>query len=81
MIVTDFNLQLTGRPNEYNVRLELLGEAESVDAICEALRPLVGNIRITTSEVDADLTADGSYQVHSLPPQPGVAAVESRLSE
>lgn len=78
MVVTDFTLHLTGRPNEYNVRLEVLGEAESVDAICEALRPLLGNIRLTTAEVDAELAADGSYQVHSLPPQPqeGVGAIE-----
>lgn len=74
MVVTDFTLHLTGRPNEYNVRVEVLGEAQSVDAICEALRPLLGNIRLTTSEVDAELAADGSYQVHSLPPQPQAEA-------
>jgi hypothetical protein len=67
MVVNDFTLHITGRPHDYGVRLEVLGEAESVDSIREMLRPILGNIRLTSSEVDADLAEGGSYEAHSLP--------------
>jgi hypothetical protein len=67
MLVTDFSLRISGRPGQYVVQLQAGGEADSVAAIREVLRPLVGNLRLTTAEVDADLASIGSYEAHSLP--------------
>lgn len=72
MLVTDFTLRITGRPNQYVVHLEATGEADSVAAIREALRPLLGNLRLTNAEVDADLASIGSYEAHSMPTAGGL---------
>jgi hypothetical protein len=72
MLVTDFTLRITGRPSQYVVHLEATGEADSVAAIREILRPLLGNLRLTSAEVDADLASMGSYEAHSLPTQGGL---------
>ncbi len=74
MVVTDFTLHITGRPNEYFVRLEILGEGNSVAGIAEKLQPILGNIRLSTEEVDADLAAGGSYVAQSMPTQAEVDA-------
>ena len=72
MLVTDFSLRVTGRPNQYVVQLEATGEADSVAAIREVLRPLLGNLRLTSAEVDADLASLGQYEAHSLPTAGGL---------
>ena len=70
MIVSDFTLQISGRPGEYRVQLELLGDAESVASIREMLQPVLGNIRLTADEVNTDLNAGQIYVARSLPAQP-----------
>ena len=68
MIVKQWELRITGRPKEYQVHLDATGEAESLAELREGLRGLLGNLRITSEEVDADLASSGSYSAHSLPP-------------
>jgi hypothetical protein len=68
MIVKQWVLRITGRPKEYQIHLEASGEAESLDDLRESMRGLLGNLRITSEEVDADLAASGSYDAYSLPP-------------
>ena len=70
MIVKQWELRITGQPKEYQVHLNATGEAESLAELREGLRGLLGNLRITSEEVDADLAASGSYEAHSLPPAP-----------
>ena len=72
MLVTAFSLRITGQPKQYVVQLEATGQADSVSAIREALQPLLGHLRLTDAEVDADLRSDGYYEAHSLPPRGNV---------
>ena len=67
MLVTAFALRISGQPKQYVVQLQATGQADSVAAIREALQPLIGHIRLSEAEVDADLRSDGSYEAHSLP--------------
>jgi hypothetical protein len=73
MVITQFNVRITGAPQNYHVQLEAFGEADSIAELRERLQPIVGNIRLTTAEVDADLAASGSYVARSLPAVPGTA--------
>lgn len=67
MTITDFTLTITGEPQNYRVQLQAAGETDSIAALRERLQSIVGNIRLTTDEVDADLAASGSYTARSLP--------------
>jgi hypothetical protein len=78
MVVTDFALQITGEPQNYHVQLQAFGEVDSIADLRERLRPLLGNIRLTSAEVDADLQADGSYQARSLPAAPANGELSPR---
>jgi hypothetical protein len=70
MVVTDFTLQITVAPQNYHVQLQAFGEVDSIADLRERLRPILGNIRLTTVEVDADLADGGSYEARSLPTAP-----------
>jgi len=70
MLIKQWVLRISGRPKEYQVYLEADGSAESLADLRESLHCLLGNLRITTEEVDSDLAATGSYEAHSLPPAP-----------
>ena len=70
MLVNHWTLRITGQPMDYQVHLEADGTVESMTDLRESLRSLLGNLRLTEEEVDADLTAGGSYEAHSLPPAP-----------
>lgn len=70
MLVKQWRLRITGQPKDYQIYLEAHGTAESVAELRENLRSLLGNVRITSEEVDTDLAASGSYEAHSLPPVP-----------
>lgn len=67
MIVKSWILRIGGEENNYRVQLEAAGEAESIDQICEALRGMLGNIRLTTAEVAAELEAGREFTACSLP--------------
>lgn len=67
MTITDFTLTITGEPQNYRVQLHAAGDADSMADLRERLRPILGNIRLTSAEVDADLAASGSYTARSLP--------------
>jgi hypothetical protein len=67
MIVKTWNLRIGGGENNYQVHVEMTGEAESIDQVRESLRGLLGNIRLTTAEVAADLEAGREFAAHSLP--------------
>lgn len=67
MLVKTWNLRIGGGENNYEVHLELTAEAESIDQIREALRNLLGNVRLTTAEVTADLEAGRDFEARSLP--------------
>jgi hypothetical protein len=67
MIVKSWKLIIGGEENNYQVRLEAIAEAESIDQVRESLRGLLGNIRLTTAEVAADLEGGREYAASSLP--------------
>jgi hypothetical protein len=67
MVITEFVVRITGGPQNYHVRLEAFGESDSIADLSERLRSLLGNIRLSTAEVDADLASGGSYEARSLP--------------
>jgi hypothetical protein len=67
MIVKAWNLRIAGGENNYQVHVEMTGEAESIDDVRESLRGLLGNVRLTTAEVAADLEAGREFAAHSLP--------------
>ncbi len=71
MTITDFTLTITGVPQSYHVQLQAAGDADSMADLRERLRPILGNIRLTSTEVDADLAASGSYVARSLPVMEG----------
>jgi hypothetical protein len=70
MIVKQWNMRITGQPKNYRVHLEMDGDADSLDNLRESLRGLLGNIRLTSAEVDIDLVNGESYDAHSLPAHP-----------
>lgn len=70
MLVKHWTLRITGLPMDYQFHLEADGTVESIPELRESLRSLLGNVRLTTEEVDADLSAGGVYEAHSLPPAP-----------
>jgi hypothetical protein len=70
MIVKQWNMRITGQPKNYRVHLEMDGDADSLDNLRESLRGLLGNIRLTTGEVDNDLARSGAYDAYSLPAEP-----------
>jgi hypothetical protein len=67
MVITQFSVRITGSPQNYHVQLQAYGEADSIAELRERLQPIVGNIRLTTTEVDSDLAKSGSYVARSLP--------------
>ena len=67
MIVKSWILRIGGEENNYRVQLEAAGEAESIDQVREALRGLLGNVRLTTAEVTAELDAGRLFEARSLP--------------
>jgi hypothetical protein len=77
MVVTDFALQITGEPQSYHIQLQAFGEIESIADLRERLRPLLGNIRLTSAEVDADLQSRGTYEARSLPIAPASGQIAS----
>jgi hypothetical protein len=70
MLVKHWTLRITGQPGEYAVHLDADGTVESIPELQESLRCLLGNLRLAAAEVDEDLSLDGSYEAHSLPPAP-----------
>jgi hypothetical protein len=67
MMVKSWILRIGGEENNYRVHLEAVGEAESIDQVREALRGLLGNIRLTTAEVVKELDAGREFEARSLP--------------
>ncbi|HJS08617.1 MAG TPA: hypothetical protein VJ809_13195 [Pirellulales bacterium] len=70
MLVKHWTLRITGQPGEYAVHLAADGTVDSIPELQESLRSLLGNLRLTATEVDDDLAMEGSYEAHSLPPVP-----------
>jgi hypothetical protein len=70
MLVKHWTLRITGQPMAYQIQLECDGTVESIPDLHESLRCLLGNLRLTPEEVNADLAADGYYEAHSLPLAP-----------
>ena len=70
MIVKSWILRIGGEENNYRVQLEAAGEAESIDQVREALRGLLGNVRLTTAEVTSELDAGRPFEARSLPVAP-----------
>lgn len=70
MVVKHWTLRITGQPMDYEVHLEADGTVESIADLRESLRSLLGNLRLTEQEVNADLAAGSSYEAHALPPAP-----------
>ena len=68
MLVKHWTLRITGQPHDYQVHLEADGAIESIADLQESLRSLLGNVRMTATEVDADLVAGEAYEAYSLPP-------------
>jgi|GEM_PF-5259609 hypothetical protein len=70
MLVKHWTLRITGQPMDYQIHLECDGTVESIPDLHESLRCLLGNLRLTAEEVNADLSAEGYYEAHSLPLAP-----------
>ncbi|MCI0360039.1 MAG: hypothetical protein L0211_16300 [Planctomycetaceae bacterium] len=68
MLVKNWTLRITGQPSEYHVHVECDGTVESIPDLHESLRCLLGNLRLTEEEVEADLAAVGRSRL----PRPGV---------
>lgn len=70
MLTKQWALQITGQPKNYKVHLEVFGEVDSLSELRDSLRGLLGNIRLTTTEVDTDLATTGSYEARSMSTAP-----------